>query len=175
MADEVEEQVEESLNMVAITKEQSSNMRKALKLKIFETLSTLRTLFAKLKDKEIRKTQEINNLKKQVGEMGTELKQCRERLMEEYRATSMDRTTELELEPSMDGTKEREEGRIECPSATFIDQATEPTGNLKRHVALPINNSRRNYAEIVQSPKVKSFKMTIKSRDTHPPENLNKF
>ena len=107
--------------------------------------------------------------------MGTELKQCRERLMEEYRATSMDRTTELELEPSMDGTKEREEGRIECPSATFIDQATEPTGNLKRHVALPINNSRRNYAEIVQSPKVKSFKMTIKSRDTHPPEKFKQI
>ena len=40
--------------------------------------------------------------------MGTELKQCRERLMEEYGATSLDRTTELELEPSMDGSKERE-------------------------------------------------------------------
>jgi len=138
-----------------ITMEQSSNMRKALKQKIFETVSTLRALFAKLKDKDTRKTKEINKLKKQVGEMGTELKQCRERLMEEYRATSMDRTTELELEPSMDGTKEREDGRIKCHSATSIDQATEPTGRLTRHAALPINNSRRNYAEIVQGSKVK--------------------
>jgi len=92
MADEVEQQVEESLNMVVITMEQSSNMKKALKQKIFETVSTLRTLFVKLKDKDTRKTKEINNLKKQVGETGTEIKQCRERLVEEYRATSMDRT-----------------------------------------------------------------------------------
>ena len=54
MADEVEQQVEESLNMVVITTEQSSNMRKALKQKIFETVSTLRTLFAKLKDQDTR-------------------------------------------------------------------------------------------------------------------------
>ena len=61
MADEVEQQVEESLNMVVITTEQSSNMRKTLKQKIFETVSTLRTLFAKLKHKDSRKTNEINN------------------------------------------------------------------------------------------------------------------
>jgi len=104
--------------------------------------------------------------------MGTEFKQCTERLMEDYRATSMDRTTELELESSMDGTVEREQGRIKCHRATSIDQATEPTGKLTRHVALPINNSRRNYAEIVQGSKAKSFKMTIKSRDAHPPEKI---
>jgi len=74
MADEVEQEVEESLNMVVITTEQSSNMRKALKQKIFETVSTLRKLFAKLKDKDTKKTKEIKKLKKQVGEMGTELK-----------------------------------------------------------------------------------------------------
>jgi len=55
MVDEVEEQVEDSLNLVVITTEQSSNMKKALKQKIFETVSTLRTLFAKLKDKDDRK------------------------------------------------------------------------------------------------------------------------
>jgi len=94
--------------------------------------------------------------------------------MDEHRTTSMDRTTELELEPSMDGTKEREEGRIKCHSATSIDQATEPTGKLTRHVALPINR-RRNYPEIIQSTKVKSFKMTIKSRDAHPPEKIKQI
>jgi len=77
MADKVEEQVEESLNMVVMVMEQSSNMRKALKQKIFKTVSTLRTLFAKLKDKDAKKTKEINELTKQVGKMGTELKQCR--------------------------------------------------------------------------------------------------
>jgi uncharacterized protein Yka (UPF0111/DUF47 family) len=59
MADEVEDQVEESLNVVVITTEQSSNMRKALKQKIYETVSAMRTLFAKLKYKGDRKTKEI--------------------------------------------------------------------------------------------------------------------
>jgi len=96
--------------MVVITTEQSSNMRKSLKQKIFETVITLRTLFAKLKDKDPKKTKEISKLTKQVGEMGSELKQCTERLIEEHRAPSMAGTTELELAPSMEGTKEREEG-----------------------------------------------------------------
>ena len=73
MPEEVEEQVEDSLNLVVITTEQSRNMKKALKQKIFETVSTLRTLFAKLKDKDKWKTKEINKLTKQVDEMGTEL------------------------------------------------------------------------------------------------------
>ena len=45
---------------IVCTVEQSSNMRKTLKQKIFETVSTLRTLFAKLKDSGNRKTSEIN-------------------------------------------------------------------------------------------------------------------
>ena len=106
--------------------------------------------------------------------MGTELKQCRERLMEEYGSPSMDRTTELVLEPSMDGSKEREKERIKCHTATSIDQATELTGKLTRHVELP-TSSRRNYAEIVQGSKMKSFKMTIKSRDAHPPEKIKQI
>ena len=109
MADEVEDQVQESLNMVVIRTEQSCHMRKALKQKIYEIVSTLRTLFAKLKDKDDRKTKEIHKLTKQVGEMGTELKQCKDRLIKEHRAQSMAETTELELVPSMAGTTE---GRI---------------------------------------------------------------
>ena len=60
MADEVEDQVENALNLVVSTTEQSSNVRKALKQKIFETISTLRSLFVKLKDSGDRKTKEIN-------------------------------------------------------------------------------------------------------------------
>ena len=123
MADEVEDQVQESLNMVVIRTEQSSNMRKALKQKIFETVSTLPTLFAKLKGKDNRKTKEINKLTKQVDEMGTELKQCRERLIKEHRAPSMAETTELELVPSMAGTTELDEGRIKKQGSTSIVQS----------------------------------------------------
>ena len=174
MADEVEDQVEESLNVVVITTEQSSNMRKALKQKIYEIVSTLRSLFAKLKDKDDRKTKEINKLTKQVGEMGTKLKQCKERLIKEHRASSMAETTELELAPSMARTTEIDEGRIKKQGATSIVQSTEPAGELTRYVALPNSNRGRNYAEAVQGTKGKTFKMTIKSRGANPPEKFKK-
>ena len=49
MAEVVEEEIKNALNMVVSTAEQSGNMRKVLKEKIFETVSTLRQLFVKLK------------------------------------------------------------------------------------------------------------------------------
>jgi chromosome segregation ATPase len=95
MADEVEEQVEVSLNIVVKASEQSSNTKKALKRKIFETVGTLRKLFTKLKDKDTKKTKDINKLTKQVGELRSELKPCRERLMEEHGSPSRTGTTIL--------------------------------------------------------------------------------
>jgi len=47
MAEDVVEEIENALNLVVNTTEQSSNMRKTLKEKIYQTLSTLRQLFAK--------------------------------------------------------------------------------------------------------------------------------
>jgi polyhydroxyalkanoate synthesis regulator phasin len=76
--DEEGDQVENALNLVTSTTEKSGNMRKALKQKIFEILSTLRSLFVKLKVSGDSKTIEINKLTNQVGELETELKQCRE-------------------------------------------------------------------------------------------------
>jgi uncharacterized protein Yka (UPF0111/DUF47 family) len=85
MADEVEDQVDNVLNLVVSTTEQSSNMRKALKQKIFETVSTLQSLFVKLKDSGDRKTSEIIKITKQVGDMETELQQCREKQVKDHR------------------------------------------------------------------------------------------
>jgi len=79
MADEVEDQVEQALNLVVCTTEQSSNMRKALKQKILETVSTLIALFVKIKASGDRKTSEINNLTKQIDKLERELKQCKEK------------------------------------------------------------------------------------------------
>jgi len=73
MADEVEDQVVQALNPLMCTTEQSSNMRKALKQKILETVSTLRALFVKIKASGNRKTSEINNLTKQVDKVESEL------------------------------------------------------------------------------------------------------
>jgi hypothetical protein len=48
MADDVNE-IENALNTIATTTEQSGNMKKELKHTIYETVSKLRKLFVKLK------------------------------------------------------------------------------------------------------------------------------
>jgi hypothetical protein len=50
MADEVSEGIEDALNIIVSMMERSGNMKKELKQTIFETVSTLRNLFVKLKD-----------------------------------------------------------------------------------------------------------------------------
>ena len=47
MEEVVVKEIENALNLVVNTKEQSSNMKKTLKEKIYQTVSTLRQLFAK--------------------------------------------------------------------------------------------------------------------------------
>ena len=48
-AEEAEEQSESVLNIIVITVEEINNMRKTLMQLIFESVSTLRTIFDKLK------------------------------------------------------------------------------------------------------------------------------
>jgi hypothetical protein len=148
-------------------------MKKALKRKIFETVSSLRTLFTKLKDTDAKKTKEINNLTKQVDELGSELKQCRETLMEDHGAPSRAGTTVLELAttPSMNGTIEGGEGRDKIEGASSTVRDTETAEYLARQVALPDSNQIRNYADAVQGPKGKTLKMTMKSIEANPPKN----
>jgi chromosome segregation ATPase len=141
MAEEAEEQVENALSLVVCTVEQSSNMRKSLKQKIFDTLSTLRSLFAKLKDSGNRKTSEIKKLTNQVGEMETELKRCRERLTKEYQVSSIGEATEQE---------KKDDTRHGTPSTATHP---EPFGKPTRYVALPNVKTRKNYVEAVQGKK----------------------
>jgi hypothetical protein len=61
MAETVEGEIEDALNLVVSTAEQSSNMRKTLKEKIYETVRTLRQLFAKLKISCDGKQSDIKN------------------------------------------------------------------------------------------------------------------
>ena len=163
MAEEAEDQVENALNLIVCTVELSSNMRKMLKQKIFETLSTLRTLFAKLKDSENRKTSEIKKLTKQVDEMGTELKLCRDKLAKEHRAPSL--CEEMEQE-------KKDETRQGTPSTEI---RPEPFGEPTRYVALPNVNTRKNYAEAVQGTKNKTYKITVKSTGAHPPDAIKQI
>jgi methionine synthase I (cobalamin-dependent) len=62
MADEVSDQIEDPLNLIVSTTEQSGNMNKGLKKSIFETVSTLRNLFVNLRVSRFSKTTEISKL-----------------------------------------------------------------------------------------------------------------
>jgi len=50
MADEMSQNIEEALNKIVNTTDQSGNVRKDLKKTIFENVSTLRNLFHKMKE-----------------------------------------------------------------------------------------------------------------------------
>jgi myo-inositol-1-phosphate synthase len=94
MAKDVKEQFENALNLVVSTAEHSSNMKKALKEKIFETVSTLRQIFFKIKISADQKLSEINNLTKKVRKLETELQTCREKQAEAHQTTSVFDTNE---------------------------------------------------------------------------------
>jgi hypothetical protein len=75
--------------------------------------------------------------------LGSELKQCRETLMEEHGAPSRAGTTVLELAttPSMNGTIGGE-GRDKIEGSPSTAQDTKTAGELARQVALPNSNQK---------------------------------
>ena len=156
MAEEAQDQVEIALNLVVCTVEQSSNMRKTLKHKIFETVRTLRTLFAKLKDSGNRKTSEIKELTKQVDEMGTELKLCSEKLAKEHPAPSIGEATEQEKKNEM---------RQGTPSTAT---RPEPFGEPTQYEVLPNVNTRKNYQSPSKVQKTKHTRLQLNPQEhTH--------
>ena len=79
MADDVSEGIENALNIIGSTEERSGNIKKELKQNIFETVSTLRNLFVKLKDSRDGKPNTIGELEGRVAKMKAELEECRGR------------------------------------------------------------------------------------------------
>jgi uncharacterized coiled-coil DUF342 family protein len=73
MADEAREELEDALQLIVNTAEQSVKMKRELKQTILSTVSTLRDLFVKLHVSVVSKTDEISKLEKQVGELKTEM------------------------------------------------------------------------------------------------------
>jgi hypothetical protein len=82
MADEVSQNIEHALNKILNTTDQSGNMRKELKKTIFETVSTLRNLFHKMKGMLDEKTRRNKDMENKFNTVKTELDACR-------RATTM--------------------------------------------------------------------------------------
>ena len=73
MADDVHEEIDKALNTIASSMERSSNMKKELKQTIFETVSTLRKLFIKLKEVSGSKSKKITELHTLVATTKSEL------------------------------------------------------------------------------------------------------
>jgi hypothetical protein len=131
-------------------------MRKALK-QIFESVSTLRSLFVKLMVSGDSKTSEISKLTKQVGELETELKQCTEMQAKAHRTPSVAGARAL------DGTGARKHF---APSDAH---APEPGGAVTRRVAPPDDKASRHCAAAV--PQLKDLQ-DDRSRGASPPETI---
>jgi hypothetical protein len=79
MADDVHEDIVNALNMIASATERSGNMKKELKRTIYETVSTLRKLFVKLKDISDGKSRMIIELETLVASTKAELEWVRDK------------------------------------------------------------------------------------------------
>jgi len=79
MADDMNEGIENALNKIVCTTEQSGNTKKDLKQTIYETVSTLRKLFIKLKDSYDSKTRAISEFETLVAKKNTQLEEVRSR------------------------------------------------------------------------------------------------
>jgi len=73
MANDVDADIADALNTISSTTERSSNMKKELKNIIYETVSTLRKLFSKLKIIEDSKSRKISELETLVANTKAEL------------------------------------------------------------------------------------------------------
>ena len=78
MADEEEQEIENALNTIASSKEQSTKMKKELKQTIYDTLNTLRKLFMKLKEVSDSKTRMIAELQTLVATTKAQLAGARD-------------------------------------------------------------------------------------------------
>jgi hypothetical protein len=88
MADEVSDQIEDALNLIVSTTEQSGNMKKGPKKSIFETVSTLRNPFFRLRISRDSKTTEISEIE-MVTKMKAKLEKCNGKHAKEHETPSL--------------------------------------------------------------------------------------
>ena len=149
------EEIENTLNLVVTTTDQSNNMRKMLKEKIYQTVSTLRQLFSKITISCEQKTSDINNLTKKISTLEAELQSHKEQQHKRQQAPSIDNKVEQgDLRAETNGT-----------TSTGATQ-TLPEGQAHR-VVIPNRQLTRQYAAVVKDTKSMRYKMTIKSKKVH--------
>jgi hypothetical protein len=159
MAEIVGGQIENALNLIVSTMEQSGNMKKELKKTIFETVSNLRPLFVKLRVSGDSKTNEISKLTEQVTKLG-QVQRGRDKQTRGHRTPSIVGDTVL---AAMTATEHGTPSSVSC---------LEPAGKVTRCMALPTGWMGKLYAAAVIETKAKIYKMTVRSKGTHAPETI---
>jgi chromosome segregation ATPase len=94
MADGVDEEIEDALQLIVSTAGLSVKMKKEPKQTLLDTVSTLRDLIVKLHVSKDSKTDEISKLEKQVDELKAELDECRHRSVKELGTPSIEENHE---------------------------------------------------------------------------------
>ena len=146
MADEVGEGIENALNLVVMTTERSGNMKKELKQTIFETVSTLRKLYVKLKTNCYVKTSKIRGLETELTKTKTELQRFSDKTVKVHEAPSVFLSQEpagprVHVAPSVDQIQEA--AGLRGHGAPSVIQTQEPAGQRVRKGAPPGERERK--------------------------------
>ena len=147
MADDVTRSIEEALNEIVDTTDQSGNMRKELKRAIYEHLSTLRILFVEMQATLKEGTRQKERKDREMQPMKAEL--------DASRRANNNTKTERQLETS------REKGRI-------------PQQTTSRHV-LPPHNYPKRYSDAAAGREEKKFKLSLTTKGSHTPDEIKRL
>jgi hypothetical protein len=146
MADEVTRSIEDALNKIVNTTDQSGNMRKELKKNIYETVSTLRNLFNKMKLTIEEGTRQKSQTEKEIKALKTELEASR-------RANTKGMT---------ETPRDREMERPNTPSRQVLPPRDHP-------------QKQKLFSEVVAGREERKFKLTITSKDSQTPEEIKRL
>jgi hypothetical protein len=158
MVDEVDEGIKNALSLVVLTTEKSGNM-KDLKQIIFETVSTLRNLFVKLKNSCEVKAFKIHVLEAEVTKAKTELQRFTDKAVNVHGA------------PSRITGQEPVRPRVHW--APSVNPRQEPAGLEVREEAISSDSERNFYSEALANKIfTNKFKLTVKLKEHLPPDTI---
>jgi hypothetical protein len=154
MADSVGEEIEDALQLLVSTAEQSTKMKKELKQTILDTVSTLRNLIVKLQVSRECKADEISKLEKQVVELKSELNVSRQRAAKVLGTPSSEEKHELAGQSA----------RSVAPQCGRDGKLSE-SDKLNGKTVVPSGVTKLLYSEALGSGKAnKLFHLTVKSK-----------
>ena len=161
------DEIEDALNLIVNTTDQNGNMKKGLKHTIYETASTLRNLFVKLKVSLDSKTAENSKLEKQVNTMKTQLE-------ESCSNKAKDRGTPSAIhnkEPARTTAR-----RVAPPGGGEGNQNMESAATTARRVAPSSSGERKFYSVTLKGvQKLKRFQLTVKTTSNQPREMIKEL